>query len=90
MHKDAKRMRKLSTRQRQILNALINETNEFAPPTFGRLVERVELSTTTVRQALDRLQIRDFVIQDYEYGPYRPLKDADGNELQWGLVKKAA
>lgn len=70
--------RSLSARQREVLAFIIDETAEQAPPTYGRIVSETGIPEATVRLSLTRLQERGYIEQDYEYGPYRPIRTHGG------------
>lgn len=66
--------RQLSPRQQEVFEALVAETKKNAAPTLGRLLALTELAPSTVRQCLSSLVLKGYVTQDYDKGPYRPIR----------------
>lgn len=73
-----------------ILQHLIKESQRVCPPTLGRLSEVSGVNYSVTKNALVALLKKGYVEQPYKSGPYIPLKDVNGNDLEWTLVKKAA
>lgn len=71
--------------RQQLLDALIRETRQQGPPTYGRLLELADLSEGGLRQALLWLQVKGYVKQPYRYGAYTPTKTPNGESLSLEL-----
>jgi hypothetical protein len=76
-------MERLTWKRKAVLEAILKETREAAPPTAKRVEElvgaRVELD-------LRELLALGFLRQTYKGGPYIPAVDAEGRAVRLALV----
>ena len=80
----------LPKRQHMILKHIIEETKEQCAPTLTRLTDISGVSYAIVRAAVIGLEKKGYIKHPYKAGPYVPVRDLNGEPMQWGLLPTVA
>lgn len=88
VQKKAFKVSNLTRVQKEVLLTVIELTDELGCPPAAFVTN--ERMGRNVRGTLRELKSMGYLNQPYKSGPVVPLRDIDGNTLEWTLVKKAA